>query len=63
MVPQLYWTNTFSWIVIVLVHWNNSPQEDMLLHLDILFRLRANQSLLLFSSAACLVEEQQIQIL
>ena len=35
-----------SWIFIVLVHWNNSPRVDMLLHSDTLFWFRAIQSLL-----------------
>ena len=29
----LYKTNTLSWIIIVLAHWNNSPRLDMSLHL------------------------------
>jgi hypothetical protein len=32
----LYYTNTLNWILIVLSHWNNSPQTDMSLHLDAL---------------------------
>ena len=54
-----------SWIYIVLAHWNNSPQADMLLHSDTLFWFRANQSLLflLKVNAACLAEKQQIPIL
>ena len=35
-----------SWIFIVLAHWNSSPLVDMSLHLDTLFWIRANQSLL-----------------
>jgi hypothetical protein len=46
--------NTLSWIFIVLDHWNNSPQVDILLHSDTLFWLRANQSLLFLFNAACL---------
>jgi hypothetical protein len=55
--------NTISWIFIVLDRWNDSPRIDMLLHSDILFRFRANQSLLFLLYAACLVEKQQIPIL
>jgi hypothetical protein len=40
----LYKTNTLSWILIMLAHWNNSPQVDMSLHSDPLFWFRANQS-------------------
>ena len=33
MMPVLYWTNTQSWIFIVLVVWNNSPMVvEMSLH-------------------------------
>jgi hypothetical protein len=35
----------------VLVHWNNSPRIDMVLYLDTLSWLKANQSLLLLLSA------------
>jgi len=63
MMSKLYKTNTLSWIFIVLAHWNNSPWVDMSLHSDTLFWFRANQSLLLFLSAACLAEKQQIPIL
>jgi hypothetical protein len=38
----LDWTNTLSWICIVLAHWNNSPCVDMSLHSDTLFWFRAN---------------------
>ena len=60
----LYQTNMYasSWIFVVLTHWNNSLQVDMLLHSDALFWFRANQSLLLLLNAACLVEKQQIPI-
>ena len=44
-----------------LAHWNNSLRVHMSLHSDTLFWFRANQSLLL--NAACLLENQQIQIL
>ena len=43
MMSTLYYTNMLSWIVIVLVHWNNSPQVDMLLHSDTLSWFGAHQ--------------------
>jgi hypothetical protein len=46
--------------VIVLVHWNNSPRVDMSLHSGTLFWFWANQSLLVYLNATCLVEKQQI---
>ena len=46
--------------VIVLVHWNNSPRVDMSIHSGTLFWFWANQSLLVFLNATCLVEKQQI---
>jgi hypothetical protein len=51
------------YIHIVLAHWSNSPQVDMLLPSDIIFSLWVSQSLLLFLSANCLAEKQQIPIL
>ena len=56
-------TRLVSWIFIVLAHWDNSPWVDMSLHSDILFRFRANKSLILFLNAAYWAEKQQIQIL
>ena len=53
----LYLTNMLSWIFIMLAHWNNSLQVDMLLHSDILFWFRANQSLFLLLSVVCLAEK------
>jgi amino acid permease len=47
MMSVLILTNTFLWIFIVLSHWNNSTQVDMLFHSDTLFRFRANQFLFL----------------
>ena len=29
MKSALYYTNTLSWIFILLAHWNNSPRIDM----------------------------------
>ena len=52
----------FSWIFIVLVHWNNSPQIDMSPHLDTLSWFEAKQSLLFFLNAARLAEKQQIHV-
>ena len=49
--------------LIVLAHWNNSPQIDMSPHSDTLSWFRANQSLLFLLNAACLAEKQQIPIL
>jgi len=46
VVPALYWTNTLSWKLIVLVHWSNSPRVDMSAHSDTLSWFRSNQSLL-----------------
>jgi hypothetical protein len=47
MMSALYWSNTPSWISIVLVHWDNSLWVYKLLHSDKLSRFLANQSLLL----------------
>ena len=33
MMSSVYWTNTLSWIFIVLASWNNSVCVDMLLNL------------------------------
>ena len=63
MRSALFLTNTLSWILIVLAHWNNSPRIDMSLHLDTLFWFRSNQSLLFLLNAACLAEKKQIPIL
>ena len=48
MMSTLYLTNMFTWIFIVLAHWNNmySPLVDMSLKSDTLSKLWANQSLL-----------------
>jgi hypothetical protein len=45
MMFALYYTNTISYIVIVLAHWSNNPRIDMLLHSDTLSWLWANKSL------------------
>jgi hypothetical protein len=56
----LYWTNTLSWIFIMLAQWNNSPGIDICLpHSDTLSWFRATQSLLFLLNAACLAEKQQ----
>jgi hypothetical protein len=47
-----YYTNTLSWIFIVLAYWKNSPRVDISLHSDTLFWFRENQSLLLLLNAA-----------
>ena len=43
----------WSWILIVLGHWNNSLPVDMSPHSDTLFWFRANQTLLFPLNAAC----------
>ena len=62
MRSALYLTNTQTWIFIVLVRWNNSPQVDMSLHSETLYWFRASQSLLFNFNAACLAEKQQVPI-
>ena len=51
-----------SWSLIVLAHWNNSPQTDMSLHSGAFFWIRANQSLFFLLSSACLVEKQRFRL-
>jgi hypothetical protein len=63
MKSALFYTNTLSWIFIVLAYWNNSPRVDMSPYSDTLFWFRANQSLLFLHNAVCLVEKQRIPIL
>jgi hypothetical protein len=63
MRSAFFYTNTLSWIFIVLAHWNNSPRVDMTQHSDTLFWFRADQSLLFLLNAACLTKKQQIPIL
>jgi hypothetical protein len=63
MRSALYYTNTCSWIFIVLAHWNNSQRFDMSPHSDTLFWFWANQSLIFPLNAASLVKKQQIPIL
>ena len=55
--------STFSWIFIVIAHWNNSSWIDMSPHSDTLSWFRANTSLLFLLNVACLAEKQQIPIL
>ena len=52
-----HWTNTVSWIFIVLVHWTTCPQEDRSTHSDTLFWFWTNQTLLLLFSTAYLRPE------
>ena len=48
------WTRpSLGGIFIMLPHINNSPQVDMLLHSDTLFRFWANQSLVLLLNVVC----------
>ena len=54
--------NTLSWIFIVLAHWNNSTQIDMLLHSDTLSWFQPNQTVLFLLNAVHLVEKQKIPI-
>ena len=61
MLPLLYWTNTISWIFIVLPHWNIS-------HIDVALLLTQNldfepTSLLLLIDAVCLGVKQQTLII
>ena len=62
MLFALYYTNTLSWIFIVLANWNNSLRVGMSLHSDTLFWFRTNQSLLFLLNAASLAKKQQIPI-
>ena len=62
MRSALYYTNTLSWIFIVLAHWNNSRWIEISPHSHTLSWLRANQSLLFLLNAAGLAEKQQIPI-
>ena len=47
MMSALYYTNMHSWIILVLVHWNNSPWVVMWVHSDTLSWFQANLSLFL----------------
>ena len=58
MGSALFYTNTLSWIVKVLAHWNNSLQVDKLLHSNTLFWFRATKPSLLLLNAACLAEKR-----
>ena len=60
MKSALYFTNTLSWICIVLALWNNSLCIDMSLLSYTLSWFRANHSLLLLLNVACLAEKQRI---
>jgi hypothetical protein len=51
MMSALFLTNTLSWILIVLAHWNKSA-VNMSFHSDTLFFFRTNKSLPLLLSAA-----------
>jgi hypothetical protein len=54
---------TLSWILIVLIHWNNSLWIDMSPNSDTLSWFGAKQSLFFLLNAACLAEKQQLPIL
>jgi hypothetical protein len=60
MKSTLYQPNKFSWIFIVLAHWNNSPRIDRSPHSDTLSWFRTNQSFLFLLYDECLGEKQQI---
>jgi hypothetical protein len=60
MMSALYWTNTLSWIFIVLAHRNKSSWVDMSHHSDKLSRYQSNQSLLLPHNTACLAEKHKM---
>jgi hypothetical protein len=57
------YTNTLSWIILLLAHWNNSSVVDMSLHSDTLSWFRANQSLFFLLNDVCLAEKQHIPML
>ena len=59
MWSAFYYTNTLSWIFIVLAHWNNSPQINMSHHSDTIY---PDQSSLFLLNTVCLAEKQQIPI-
>jgi hypothetical protein len=48
----LYYTNTFSWIMIVLAHWINNPQVDISLHIT----LTLSQPIVVFGSTRLGIE-------
>jgi len=54
---DVYWTNTLSWIFIVVHHWNNSIHVAPIGHVIMIPR----QSI--FALTTYLVEKQQISIL
>jgi hypothetical protein len=62
MRSALFYSNTLSWIFIVLDHWNNGSRIDMSLHSNTLFWSSEPTSLLFLLNAACLAEKQQIPI-
>ena len=37
MMSALYYSNAFSWIFIVLIHWNNSSRIDMSLYFGLIW--------------------------
>jgi hypothetical protein len=49
----LYKTNTLSCILIVLVHWNNSPRVYMSLHSEILLKVALNTTGLTLMNHVC----------
>jgi hypothetical protein len=61
MRSALYYTNTLSWIFIVLTYWNNSLWIDLSPHLDTLSWFWANQSLPFLLNAACLARSNTYQ--
>ena len=63
MLTARYWTNTLSWVFIVLEHWNKHLRIDMSLHSNTLSWFWTIKSFLYLLNAAFLTEKQQIPIL
>jgi hypothetical protein len=53
----LYYNSTLALIIIVLAHWNNSLQVDLLIYSDTLSRFQRNQVLLLLHNVVCWARE------
>lgn len=64
IIPALYYTNTLSWLFIVIAHCNISPWVDMwLAPLGHIILIQINKFLFLLLNDACWVEEKQIAFL
>ena len=57
MRSALYWTNTLSWIFIVLAHWNNSPRVDMSVNSGHII-LIPSQPVFAFSPECCVLSRE-----